>query len=98
MNLKEIRTIMNKQELVRAIASQTKLTLKDTALLVDAFTAVVTETIKTEPVKLTGFGVFSTVARAARKGVNPKTKESIEIPATTAPKFKAGKDLKEAVK
>lgn len=89
---------MNKQELVKAIATESTLTQKDSALALDAFIKVVSETIKTDSVKLSGFGVFSTVERAARKGVNPKTKESIEIPATVAPKFKAGKDLKESVK
>lgn len=53
---------------------------------------------KGEEVGITGFGVFKTVKRAARMGVNPKTGEKIQIPAMTKPKFSAGKLLKDAVK
>jgi len=66
---------------------------------VEAVFETITSTLsKGEEVAVAGFGSFKAVPRAARMGVNPKTGEKIQIAATTAPKFKAGKALKEAVK
>lgn len=90
---------MNKKDVVDAVASKTGLSKKDAEAALDAVLDVVTESLrKGEQVTFTGFGAFSTSDRAAREGVNPLTKEKIQIPATTVPKFKAGKSLKEAVK
>ncbi len=89
---------MNKTELVAAIASKAELSKKDSEKALKAFTDVVTEQLKKgEKIQLVGFGSFEVVKRAARKGVNPLTGKEMKIPASKAPKFKAGKTLKEAV-
>ncbi len=90
---------MNKVELISAIAEKTGFTKKDAENMIAAFTETVTEALaKGEKVSLVGFGTFETKTRAAREGVNPRTKEKISIPASKAPSFKAGKSLKDAVK
>ena len=89
---------MNKAELVAALAAKTGDTKKSAEASVDAFVAVIKETLKKgEKVQLVGFGSFEVRKRAARKGRNPQTKEEIKIPASKAPVFKAGKQLKELV-
>lgn len=90
---------MNKKDVIDAVASKTGLSKKDTDSAINAVLDVVTETLQARgTVAFTGFGTFSTSDRAARAGVNPLTKEKIQIAATTVPKFKAGKTLKEAIK
>jgi DNA-binding protein HU-beta len=90
---------MNKTELKNAVAKKAELSKKDVGKAIDALLEVVTETLaKDENVQLTGFGNFVVRERAARKGHNPQTKEEIEIPASKTPAFKAGKQLKDAVK
>ena len=89
---------MNKAELVAAVASKTGDTKKAAEASVDAVVAVIKETlVKGDKVQLVGFGSFEVRKRAARKGRNPQTKEEIKIPASKAPVFKAGKQLKELV-
>ena len=89
---------MNKAELVAAIAAKTGDTKKAAEASVDAFVSAVKEALKKgEKVQLVGFGSFEVRKRAARKGRNPQTKEEIKIPASKAPVFKAGKQLKELV-
>ena len=89
---------MNKAELIAAIAAKTGATKKSAEESVNAFIEVVTESLKKgEKVQLVGFGSFEVLNRAARKGRNPQTKEEIKIPASKAPKFKAGKALKDIV-
>lgn len=89
---------MNKSELVSAIAEQSGATKKDTEKVLKAFVDVVTEELKKgEKVSLIGFGTFEVGERAARKGINPKTKEEIDIAASKSPKFKAGAALKNAI-
>ena len=81
------------------IASKSNLTKKDSESALNAFIESVTETMKKgDKISLVGFGTFETRKRAERTGVNPRTKETIKIPATTVPAFKAGKALKENVK
>ncbi len=90
---------INKGELIEKIATQTELRKKEVATVLESLLDTITEEIrKGHKVTLTGFGTFQTSKRAARQGRNPQTGESIKIPATTLPKFKAGKGLKEAVK
>lgn len=90
---------MNKVELIGAVAEQSELSKKDAEKAVNAFVAVVTKTIAAgDKVQMVGFGTFQVRERAERKGINPQTKESILIPASKAPAFKAGKALKDAVK
>ncbi len=89
---------MNKTELVAAIAEKSGLTKKASTDALNAFIDVTTEQLKKgEKIQLVGFGTFETVKRPARTGRNPQTKAAIKIPASTAPKFKAGKGLKDAV-
>lgn len=95
---------MNKTDLVKVIkdtVSETLegVTVKDTTVFVDAtIKAIQDAVIKGEKVQLVGFGTFEVVERAAREGRNPHTGESLHIEASKAPKFKAGKAFKDAVK
>lgn len=89
---------MNKTELVAAIAEKTELSKKDSEKALKAFIEVVGEQLKKgEKIQLVGFGTFEVVKRAARTGKNPQTGKAIKIPACKAPKFKAGKGLKDTV-
>ena len=89
---------MNKTELVAAIAEKSGLTKKDAEGALKAFTETVEETlVKGDKIQLVGFGTFEVAERAAREGRNPQSGEVMKIPASKAPKFKAGKALKDAV-
>ena len=89
---------MNRAELIAAVAESANMTKKDTEAVLKAFTDVVTEELKNGgKVQLVGFGTFEVGERAAREGRNPKTGETMTIEASKAPKFKAGKALKDAV-
>ena len=89
---------MNKTELVAAMAESAELSKKDAEKALKAFVDVVTEELKKgEKVQLVGFGSFEVTQRAAREGINPLTKQPMKIAASKAPKFKAGKALKDAV-
>lgn len=89
---------MNKVDLAEAIKNETGLSRKDAEAAVKAFVDVVTDELKKGgKVQLVGFGTFEVSERAAREGRNPQTGESMEIKASRAPKFKAGKALKDAV-
>lgn len=89
---------MNKSELIAAIAEQAEISRKDAENALKAFTDVVTqELVKGNKVQLVGFGTFEISERAARTGRNPQTGEEMQIAASKAPKFKAGKALKDAV-
>ena len=89
---------MNKTELVSAMADKAGLSKKDAEGALKAFTDVVAEELKKgEKIQLVGFGTFEVSQRAARTGRNPQTNQEIKIPASKAPKFKAGKALKDIV-
>ena len=89
---------MNKTELVAAVAEQANISKKDAEKVLKAFVDVVTEEMKKgEKVQLVGFGTFEVSERAAREGRNPQTGKTMKIEACKAPKFKAGKALKDAV-
>ena len=89
---------MNKTELVAAIAEQAEISKKDAEKALKAFTDVVAEELKKgEKIQLVGFGTFEVSTRAAREGRNPQTGKTMKIEACKAPKFKAGKALKDAV-
>ena len=89
---------MNKTELIVAIAEQAEISKKDAEKALKAFVDVVTEQLKEgEKVQLVGFGTFEVSERAAREGRNPQTGKTMKIAACKAPKFKAGKALKDAV-
>ena len=89
---------MNKTELVAAVAEKTGLTKKDAERVISTTVETIIETlVKGEKVQISGFGNFEVKAREARVGRNPRTKETIEIPATKLPAFKAAKALKDAI-
>ena len=89
---------MNKTELVAAMAEQADMTKKDAEKALTAFTEVVSKELKKGgKVQLVGFGTFEVAERAAREGRNPQTGETMKIAAAKAPKFKAGKALKDVV-
>ena len=89
---------MNKTELIDAMAKEAGLSKKDAAAALNAFTDTVTKELKKKgKVQLIGFGTFEVAKRAAREGRNPQTGKAMKIPASLAPKFKAGKALKDAV-
>ena len=90
---------MNKTELVAAVAQKAELSKKDAEAAVNAvFDSVKDALAEGDKVSLIGFGTFSVKTRAARTGLNPRTKETIEIPESKVPAFKAGSALKDAVK
>ncbi|MCI8711734.1 MAG: HU family DNA-binding protein [Ruminococcus sp.] len=89
---------MNRTEFVAAVAENAEISKKDAEKAVKAFIDVVADELKKgEKVQLVGFGTFEVSTRAAREGRNPQTGETMKIAACKAPKFKAGKALKDAV-
>ncbi|OON95031.1 MAG: DNA-binding protein [Candidatus Epulonipiscium fishelsonii] len=89
---------MNKADLVTAMAEKAELSKKDTEKVLKAFEEVVMEELKNGgKIQLVGFGTFEVTDRKPRVGRNPKTNEPIDIPGGKAPKFKAGKALKDIV-
>jgi DNA-binding protein HU-beta len=90
---------VTKQEFVDAVADKAGMSKRDAGDAVDAVLDTITNALKKgDAITFTGFGKFSTSARAARQGVNPRTGERVQIAATTVPKFSAGSALKAAVK
>jgi DNA-binding protein HU-beta len=90
---------MNKTDLINALSEETTFSKKDVSRVLDALTRVVERSLKKgDKVALAGFGTFSTSLRPARRGINPATKEKIDIPAIYVPKFKAGKNLRQVVR
>ena len=89
---------MNKQELIAAVADDASLTRAEAGKAVDAVFSTIEGALKDgDEVRLVGFGTFSTAKRKASTGRNPRTGEPMQIKASTQPKFKAGKGLKDAV-
>ena len=89
---------INKTELIAAVDEKAEISKKDAEKAVKAFTEVVSdELVKGEKIQLVGFGTFEVSERPAREGRNPKTGEVMTIAASKAPKFKAGKALKDMV-
>ncbi|BAB07075.1 HU family DNA-binding protein [Halalkalibacterium halodurans] len=90
---------MNKTELIHQVAERTQMSKKDAGEVVNTVFDVIAESLaQGDSVQLIGFGNFEVRERAARKGRNPQTGEEIDIAATKTPAFKAGKQLKDAVK
>jgi DNA-binding protein HU-beta len=90
---------VTKDEFVNAVAAKAGMSKRDADAAVKAVLDTITDALKKgDSVTFTGFGKFSTSARAARMGVNPRTGAKVMIPATTVPKFSAGSALKAAVK
>ena len=89
---------MNKLEIVKVVAEDSGLTQKEVAGVLDSVIATIIDELKKgEEVNIAGFGKFVVKTRAARTSINPRTKQPINVPATKAPTFKAGKQFKEAV-
>jgi len=89
---------MTKADLISAIANETGFSKKDSETALGSVLGSITNSLqKGNEVRLVGFGTFKISSRAARKGRNPRTGESIQIKASKVPTFKAGKELKEAV-
>ena len=89
---------MNKSELVVAVAGSSRLTKADAERAIDATFEAITQALKKkEDVRLIGFGTFTVAQRTASEGRNPRTGATIKIPAKCLPKFRAGKQLKDAV-
>lgn len=89
---------MNKTELIAAVAEKAELSKKDAEKAVKALTDTVAEALKAgDKVQLVGFGTFEVSERAAREGRNPANGQPMQIAASKAPKFKAGKALKDAI-
>jgi DNA-binding protein HU-beta len=90
---------MNKAKLIESMAKITKLPKATCKECLEAFMATATDSLKKgKSVVLTGFGTFSVMKRKSRVGINPATGKKMTIPARKAPKFKAGKALKDAIK
>lgn len=88
---------MNKNELIRAMANNAGITLKDAATALDGFIAAVTDGLKEgEKIQISGFGTFELKCKEARQGINPKTGEKISIAASKIPAFKFGKAYKDS--
>ncbi|MBT5072097.1 MAG: HU family DNA-binding protein [Kordiimonadaceae bacterium] len=89
---------MNKNDFIASVAASAGLSKADAASAVDGVLDAISNTLAAGgEVRMTGFGTFSTASRAASVGRNPRTGEAIQIAASTRPKFKAGKALKDAV-
>ncbi len=89
---------MNKTELIAAVAAKAGLTKKDAERVINATIETITESMtKGDKVSVSGFGIFEVKNREARTGRNPRTKETIQIPATRLPAFKASKTLKDII-
>ncbi len=89
---------MNKTELIAAVAEKAGLTKKDAERVINATVEAITDSlVKGDKVQVSGFGIFEVKNREARTGRNPRTKETITIPATKLPAFKASKTLKDII-
>ncbi|EMA6344371.1 HU family DNA-binding protein [Bacillus cytotoxicus] len=90
---------MNKTELIKNVAQKAEISQKEATVVVQSVVESITNTLAAgEKVQLIGFGTFEVRERAARTGRNPQTGEEMQIAASKVPAFKAGKELKEAVK
>ncbi len=89
---------MNKNDFVTKVAEKTNFSKKDVEAMLKASQETVKDALKKgESIQFVGFGTFSVTKRAAKTGINPRTKSPIKIPATKCPKFKPGKSFKEAI-
>ena len=90
---------MNKSELISELSEETTYSKKDITRVIDSLTRIIGRTLKKgEKVAITGFGSFWLSNRPARRGINPATKERIDLPEISIPRFKAGKSLREVVR
>lgn len=89
--------MMNKKELVRAIANNARITLKDAEIALDSVIGAITDGLNAgEKIQISGFGTFELKTKGDREGINPKTGEKIKISASKTPAFKFGKAYKDS--
>ena len=89
---------MNKQEMLKAVAEKSGMTIKDTGVFYEAFVEILSETLRAgDKVALVGFGTFSAKKRAERTAINPRTKEKVQVPATVVPSLKFGSSFKDTL-
>lgn len=90
---------MNKSELIDSLSEETTFSKKDVSRVLESLTRIIERSLrKGEKVSITGFGSFWLSKRPARKGINPATKQRIDLPPVSVPRFKAGKNLRETVR
>jgi DNA-binding protein HU-beta len=90
---------MNKSELIDSLSEETAFSKEDVSRVLDSLTRIIERSLKKgEKVSITGFGCFWLSRRPARKGINPATKQRIDLPPVSVPRFKAGKNLRETVR
>lgn len=90
---------MNKSELINSLSEETTFSKKDVSRVLESLTRIIERSLrKGEKVSITGFGSFWISRRPARKGINPSTKQRIDLPEVNVPRFKAGKNLREVVR
>jgi DNA-binding protein HU-beta len=90
---------MNKSELINSLSEETTFSKKDVSRVLEALTRIIERSLKKgEKVSITGFGSFWISRRPARKGINPATKERINLPEVNIPRFKPGKNLRDLVR
>jgi len=90
---------MNKSELINSLSEETTFSKKDVSRVLDSLIRVIERTLrKGDKVSITGFGTYWVSRRPARKGINPSTKERIDLPEVNVPRFKPGKHLRELIK
>lgn len=90
---------MNKSELINSLSEETTFSKKDVSRVLDSLIRIIERTLrKGDKVALTGFGTYWVSRRPARKGINPATKERIDLPEVSVPRFKPGKRLRELIK
>ncbi len=90
---------MNKSELINSLSEETTFSKKDVSRVLDSLIRIIERTLrKGDKVSITGFGTYLVSRRPARKGINPSTKQRIDLPEVTVPRFKPGKHLRELIK
>lgn len=90
---------MNKSELINSLSEETAFSKKDVSRVLDSLIRIIERTLRRgDKVSITGFGTYWVSRRPARKGINPSTKERIDLPEVSVPRFKPGKHLRELIK
>lgn len=90
---------MNKSELINSLSEETTFSKKDVSRVLDSLVRIIERTLRRgDKVSITGFGTYWVSQRPARKGINPATKATIDLPAVNVPRFKPGKHLRELIK
>lgn len=90
---------MNKTQLIQSLSEETMFSKKDVARVLESLTRIIVRSLKKgDKLQWSGFGTFQLAHRPKRRGINPATKERIDLPAVSVPRFKAGKNFKDSVR